>query len=78
MCQKEVTLARSLKKPKPIIPLLFESLPEWPPAGPLGIPFTGLLRINMSETLDSAGNFPEEKLQELFHQVRKLATRGNQ
>ena len=78
MCQKEVTLARSLKKPKPIIPLLFESLPEWPPEGPLGIPFTGLLHIKMSETLDSAGNFPEEKLQELFRQVRKLVTRWNQ
>ena len=72
MCQKEVTLASSRDVKKDIIPVLFESMPKWPPEGPLGIPFTDLVFIQMSETLDSAGNFPEKELQDLFHQVRRF------
>ena len=64
MCQREVTLADTLKKP--IIPLLFEFI-DWPPAGQLALIFTKLLYIDMSQT---RGHFAEDKLQELFRKVR--------
>ena len=64
MCQREVTLAGNLRKP--IIPLLFEFI-DWPPAGQLALIFTKLLYIDMSLT---PGNFPDNKLQELFLKVR--------
>ena len=64
MCQREVTLADNLRKP--IIPLLFEFI-DWPPAGQLALIFTKLLYIDMSLT---PGNFPDNKLQELFLKVR--------
>ena len=75
MCQNEVTLANSLGKP--IIPLLFESM-QWPPEGQLGLIFTSLLYIKMSGTLESAGNFPENKLQELVQKVRERVGHWNQ
>ena len=68
MCENEVTLANSLGKP--IIPLLFGPV-KWPPKGQLGPIFASLLYIRMSGTLESAGNFPENKLQELFQKVRQ-------
>ena len=68
MCQNEVTLAHSLGKL--IIPLLFESV-EWPPKGQLSLIFTSLNYIKMSDTLENAGNFPEDKLRDLFQRVGK-------
>ena len=42
-CRREVSLADALKKP--IIPLLLEKM-DWPPEGPMSMPFTQLLFIN--------------------------------
>ena len=65
MCQREVTLADTLRKP--IIPVLFEFI-DWPPAGQLALIFAKLLYIDMSE--GPSGTFPEDKLQELFQKVK--------
>ncbi|KAJ7370244.1 hypothetical protein OS493_033590 [Desmophyllum pertusum] len=65
MCQREVTLADTLRKP--VIPILFEFL-NWPPAGQLALCFAKLLYIDMSQS--PASIFPEDKLQELFLKVK--------
>ena len=65
MCQREVTLADTLRKP--IIPVLFEFL-DWPPAGQLALIFAKLLYIDMSQ--GPASDFPLDKLQELFLKVK--------
>lgn len=41
MCVKEATLAS--EREKPIIPVLFEDLDKWPPQGPLGMVFSGII-----------------------------------
>lgn len=64
MCQREVTLADTLRKP--IIPVLFEFI-DWPPPGQLALIFAKLLYIDMSQ--GPTGSFPEDKLQELFLKV---------
>lgn len=64
MCQREVTLADSLRKP--IIPVLLEFI-KWPPSGQLALIFTKLLYIDMSV---DPGTFPEGKLQELFLKIK--------
>ena len=64
MCQREVTLADSLRKP--IIPVLLEFI-KWPPSGQLALIFTKLLYIDMSV---DPGTFPEGKLQELLQKIK--------
>ena len=65
MCQREVTLADTLRKP--IIPVLFEFI-DWPPPGQLALIFAKLLYIDMSQL--PSDSFPEDKLQELFQKVK--------
>ena len=64
-CQREMTLADSLRKP--IIPLLFEEI-AWPPAGQLSLIFTKLLYIDMTEGPD---NIPQNKFDELVQKIKK-------
>ena len=71
MCQRESTLADSLRKP--IIPVLLE-LVKWPPPGQLALIFTKLLYIDMSL---NPGTFPAAKLQELFQKVRGHVESGH-
>ena len=49
-CQQEVALADVLKKP--ILPVLFESVP-WPPEGSMSMPFSRLIYINCEKGLTS-------------------------
>lgn len=65
MCQREVTLADTLRKP--IIPVLFEFI-DWPPPGQLALIFAKLLYIDTSQL--PYDSFPEDKLQELFQKVK--------
>ena len=65
MCQREMTLADTLRKP--IIPLLFEFI-DWPPAGQLALIFAKLLYIDMSQRSES--NFPDDKMKELILKIK--------
>lgn len=62
-CQREATLAYSLKKP--IIPLVFEDL-TWPPKGQLALIFSPLLYIKMA--LDD-GTIPDAQFEEMMRKV---------
>ncbi|KAJ7333097.1 hypothetical protein OS493_018272 [Desmophyllum pertusum] len=65
ICQREVTLADTLRKP--IIPLLLEEL-DWPPAGQLALIFTKLLYINMvSGGLEALHS---DKFNEVLHKTQ--------
>ena len=64
-CQREVTLSDALRKP--IIPLLFEKI-EWPPAGPMSMPFCKLLYIKM---INPEEPIPKDKFQELVKEVKE-------
>lgn len=65
MCQREMTLADTLRKP--VIPLLFEFI-DWPPAGQLALIFAKLLYIDMSQRPE--GNFPDDKMKELILKIK--------
>ena len=66
-CQREATLAHSLKRP--IIPLLFEDL-SWPPKGQLALIFTTLLYIRVTE---ERGAVPDSQYQQLMKKVEEFA-----
>ncbi|KAK3740143.1 hypothetical protein QZH41_020116, partial [Actinostola sp. cb2023] len=59
-CQREATLADTIKKP--IIPLLLEPIP-WPPAGQLGPIFAKLLYIDMTQGYQT-------KMEELVKKIK--------
>lgn len=64
ICQREVTLADSLRKP--IIPLLFEDI-AWPPAGQLALIFVKLLYIKMVPGLEALRS---DKFNEILHKTQ--------
>ncbi|XP_077861425.1 uncharacterized protein LOC100370439 [Saccoglossus kowalevskii] len=63
-CRREVSLADTLKKP--MIPILLESM-EWPPEGPMSMPFAQLLYIDF--TNNNSQKFDNDKFEELKQQI---------
>ncbi|PAA91814.1 hypothetical protein BOX15_Mlig018443g1, partial [Macrostomum lignano] len=68
-CRREVSLADAIRKP--IVPVMLEKM-AWPPEGPMSMPLTQLIYVQMYKDAEDQLTWRGEKFEELHARLRQI------